>query len=270
MPRWIVLAAAALTLTRPAVAVLTNDALVTSQPIIAENWATGWGASDISGWDYVGSVNGASGVYLGNGWVISAGHVGAGNFSLGGVTYDAVAGSAVSITSAAGTADLVLFQISTAPALPSLDLRQSDPVTFSRFNSGSTVVMIGNGGGGKSWGANVVTDVDDIVSLSGYNSTSFSTNYGTTTLGNRSVTNSARAVTGDSGGAGFIFNASSGEWELAGVMAAVSSDGDTYLVQLNEYAAQIQGIIAAPVPEPTTLGLLALSFVLFGLRRKFS
>jgi hypothetical protein len=43
-------------------------------------------ASD-PGWSYVGQLNGASCVYLGNGWVLTAGHVGEGTVSLNGTAY---------------------------------------------------------------------------------------------------------------------------------------------------------------------------------------
>jgi len=46
-------------------------------------WTSGWGATGITGWDYVCQINGgASGVYLGYGWVLTAGHVGQGNITI--------------------------------------------------------------------------------------------------------------------------------------------------------------------------------------------
>ncbi|HVE16099.1 MAG TPA: hypothetical protein VNB29_05150, partial [Chthoniobacterales bacterium] len=98
----------------------------------------------VSGWDYVGSVNGASGVYLGdyNGsyWVLTAGHVGAGNFTLNGTTYLLVDGSAVSLTDGEGGAvDLTLFRIATDPGLSTLALSDSTPM------AGTSVTMIGYG-----------------------------------------------------------------------------------------------------------------------------
>jgi len=65
----------------------TNDTISSS----LSSWSSGWGAGNThDGWDYVGQVGGASdasGVYLGNGWVITAGHVGALDFTLGTNTY---------------------------------------------------------------------------------------------------------------------------------------------------------------------------------------
>lgn len=132
----------------PVRAVEMNGGYDTTAPTDSDiaNWNTGWGASDVTGWDYVGDVNGDSGVYLGNGWVLTAAHVGLGNFILDNNTYLAVAGSAQSISNASGTADLTLFQIETSPDLPSLTLSFNLPVSFSATYAGSSVVMLGYGG----------------------------------------------------------------------------------------------------------------------------
>jgi len=105
----------------------------TSAPTSSEipDWNSGWGASDVTGWDYVGTVNGASAVYLGNNWVITAAHVGAGTFSLGGTSYTVVSGSAQGVTKSNGdTVDLTLFQIMQGPNLPALSISstQSTPL----------------------------------------------------------------------------------------------------------------------------------------------
>lgn len=103
---------------------------------------TGTGAG--AGWNYVGYVNGASGVYLGqyNGgyWVITAAHVGASDFTLDSLTYNYVAGSAVQIRNPDNSpTDLIVFRISTPPpSLPNLAL--ADSTAFA-----DEVVMIGNG-----------------------------------------------------------------------------------------------------------------------------
>jgi hypothetical protein len=112
------------------------------------HWGTGWtqpstqptGYTYTTGWNYVGNVSGssggyASGVYLGNGWVITCAHIGAGNFSLNGTTYNYVANSTHTFTGTAtqkvvtgsGTTtisfvnpvDFVVFQVSPYPSLPS-------------------------------------------------------------------------------------------------------------------------------------------------------
>lgn len=72
--------------------------------------------SAVVGWDYVGTINGASGVYLGNGWVITASHVGASTFTLGATSYSPVANSAVRILNtdplfANWATDLVVYKV---------------------------------------------------------------------------------------------------------------------------------------------------------------
>jgi hypothetical protein len=103
---------------------------------------TGAGAGD--GWNYVGSVGGASGIYLGeyNGsyWVATAAHVGPGNFTLNASTYTYVGGSVIPITNPDNSpTDLIVFRITTPPpSLPNLVL--ADSTAFA-----DEVVMVGNG-----------------------------------------------------------------------------------------------------------------------------
>lgn len=242
---------------RPATAVMVNNTTYqTTEPTSASvsNWDTGWEQSGITGWDYIGTVGGASGVYLGNGWVITAAHVNlsSGTYTLNGVTYTIVAGSAVS----SGSADITMFQISSEPDLPALSISSSAPVSFS-----TQVVMVGYGGGAKSWGVNTVTSTNVQVTVSSYTTTDFATTYGTSTLQGwnpKTVTNTAEAVTGDSGGAAFTYNSSTGTWSLVGLMEANNANGDTYFIQLSSYYSFISSTLAT-VPEPSSLTLLSLA-----------
>jgi hypothetical protein len=231
------------------------------------NWTTGWGSSSVTGWDYVGTVNGASGVYLGNGWVITAGHVGGGTFSVGGNSYSMVSGSSQSISSGSNEADITLFQITESPDLPSLKIATIAPVPFSKTRAGSSVAMLGYGGGaGESWGLNTVTAINIPASVESFVTNDFETALGTTTLTNgSSVTNTAYLVGGDSGGGDFIFNSASQTWMLSGINEAVDDSNNSYMVQLNTYASQINAIIA--VPEPDSAGFLGLGAL--GLLCKF-
>ncbi|MDD5262026.1 MAG: trypsin-like serine protease [Methylacidiphilales bacterium] len=237
------------------------------------NWNTGWGSGGVTGWDYVGTVNGASGVYLGNNWVLTAGHVGSGTFVLGGTSYSVLAGSTHGIVNPDSTiADLTLFELSSAPSLPSLTIAGSAPTAFSATQSGSMVAMIGYGGGqGETWGLNTVTDVnlpiEVTVGSSTYSSTDFATEYGTITAGLASVTNDYVLVTGDSGGGDFIYNSASSSWMLSGINEAVDTNQNSYMVQLNAYASQIDSITG--VPEPSSLGLLGLGLGFLALVWRF-
>ena len=221
------------------------------------NWTTGWGSGGVTGWDYVGTVNGASGVYVGNGWVLTAGHVGGGTFSLGGNSYSMVPGSGQTISSGGNQVDLVLFQITQEPSLPSLKIATIAPVPFSKSHAGSSVAMLGYGGGqGESWGLNTVTAINMPANVESFASNDFETALGTTTTGTSSVTNNAFLVGGDSGGGDFVFNSTSQTWMLSGVNEAIDFSNNSFFVQLNTYATQINAIIA--VPEPASAGFFGL------------
>jgi hypothetical protein len=131
--------------------------------------------------------------------------------------------------------------------------------------------MIGYGGGSLSWGVDTVTANYVGVTVVGYSylSTDFKSAYGTTTIGTNSVTNDAYLIGGDSGGGDFIYNSSTGKWDLAGINEAVDpSDNDSYMVQVSAYASQIDSDLAA-VPEPNALLLILLVFPLLpALRRR--
>lgn len=206
------------------------------------------------GWANVGSVNGATGVYLGNYggdyWVATASHVGAGTFNVSGTNYSAVPGSAVTISNGAGgLTDLTLFRISADPHLSTLTLASSNPT------DGSVVTMIGNGlhesGSAVGWDVTTNSSGPDtwtqLPSTSGADVTGYflgssgkrwgdalyvgSTTY---TLGGSSqvgvvtefvpAVGSSQAATGDSGGAMFYYNGSS--WSLVGILSAVSTYND--------------------------------------------
>jgi hypothetical protein len=250
----------------PATAVLIDTSgTITFQTIEPTNsnisgWTSGWGSSGITGWDYVGVVNGGSGVYLGNDWVITAGHVGPGNFTLNGVTYNLVAGSATSITDSNGQADLSLFEISTAPSLPSLSITGTSTATGNP-SVGDPLAMIGFGGGhGETWGYNTIGTTGLLVSVDGYPyvSTDLSTTYGSSNL--------AQLTGGDSGGGDFTFNTTSSQWQLAGINEAIDGSGNSYFVQLSAYSSQINAIVA--VPEPYAWTLLVLGILVLGIGRK--
>lgn len=210
-------------------------------------------------WNYVGSISAASGVYLGdfggNNWVLTAGHVGLGDFTLGNTTYAAISGSAFGITNADGSpADLSLFRISGTPGLANLSIVSGAPA------NGSTVQMIGFGGG-KSWGTNTIFGYSE-YSLEGMPFGGM----GIVTLASGMGGNGGQGVPGDSGG-GMFYQTAGGTWALAGILSGVgdfmTSGGvdlgeGTVAVDLAAYSGQIASDInSVAIPEPSVYSVMA-------------
>lgn len=222
--------------------VIGSNSFNTVAPTSADiaGWNSGWAGSEDTGWNYVGTVGGASGVYLGDGWVLTAGHVPVGTFTLAGMHYSAVPGSTDTFTNSYGTADLSLFRIASSPNLPALTLATTTQV-------GDSVVMIGYGGGhGETWGVNSIAQVEVPVTPEGFSyvSLDFETDYSSS---------GGNLISGDSGGGDFYYDTSTNQWVLAGINEAIDDSGDSYMVELSDYASQINAV----VPEPSTWTLLA-------------
>lgn len=89
-------------------------------------------------WNNVGAFSDASGVYLGNGWMLTAYHVqllAPGNVLLGGQNYTWDGNPATRITNPSdGTpTDLQLFRLTTIPNLPALSLATSSPAVGTPY-----------------------------------------------------------------------------------------------------------------------------------------
>ena len=267
--------------------------------------ATGTGntsaPADDPGWANVGVLGIGTGVYLGNDWVLTAAHVGAGSIVLNGGTYAMLAGSGTTLSNngAAGksaTADLVMFRLaSTPPGLAGVT------IASATATSGAGVTMIGSGrdrgaftewsvdqgtspwtwtqvpSGGDAagyktiltramrWGTNTVTApalwIDD-----GFGDTFM---FGTTFNDLGAPSSEAQAAYGDSGGAVFRKNGSA--WELAGLMLTVGGysgqpdPGANAIYGNATYAADLsfyRSQIVTIVPEPS---FTAVAAVLVGL-----
>lgn len=219
------------------------------------------------GWENVGSVGGASGIYLGSFttgfWVLTANHVPAGTFGVAGGNYTMVADSSHRI----GSTDLSLFRIANDPLLPNLTLANATPA------SGSAVWMVGFGGGTKNWGTNTREG-------QGYSALGSSLTYSISTDFDP-VIGEAQGTVGDSGGALFFQAGSS--WVLGGVLSAVANAGGvdytiasniaTYRTQILDltgaaidnaegYPAATNGL--AVIPEPSTYAAILSGIILGG------
>jgi hypothetical protein len=260
------------------------------------------------GFNYVGQVNGSTGVYLGNNWVLTANHVGTGNFLLGGVTYNYDGTNSYQI----GGVDLRLFRLSSSPGLTPLKLATSTPAL------NQDVVMIGAGRSPNSttpttwyvdkdpvdwvwqtapftgfdaiydgwttnstkvvrWGTNVVEAIWSNQSYSSYGPmnmimTDFDAYWGATPF-------ESQAVFNDSGSGLFVEN--NGSWELAGTIVTVVNHKDqpngslsaifgnmTAAIDLSHYESEINTYMQTPVPEPAAYGFITAVTILFWVSRR--
>jgi len=229
------------------------------------------------GWSYVGQVNGLTATYLGNGWVLTANHVGTGDFELGGTTYPWIPGTEVRLrTNPTTLADLLVFAISPSPALAPLPIRTTPPPV------GEFLILIGCGrdrGGATSWDPNGAFPPPP-EELFGWDWAATQTKrWGTnevtalttgliagtvsfyTEFDDGEILPEAQAATGDSGGAAFSINGAA--TELAGILYAIGpTPGQppntalftnlTFIARLDFYYDELSQIIANPVPGPAS------------------
>jgi len=250
--------------------------------------------SDDPGWAAVGFRGIGTGIYVGDGWVLTAAHVGSGPITLSGTTYFAAAGTDVRLTNAGGSvADLLMYRLTAVPVgIAGVPIAAATPAL------GTAVTMIGAGRDRQpnltQWSVNQATSPWTWTEVaSGGNAAGYKANMGSRALrwGTNTIsgtgewiddgfgqmptvvttfdylpgTSEAQASYGDSGGA--VFAKSGTSWQLAGLMVAVDGYsgqpdpgsnavfGDvTYSVDLSPYRAQI----VALVPEPSALVLATL------------
>jgi hypothetical protein len=205
--------------------------------------ATRIAPADNPGWDNVVRISSASGVYLGDGWVLTANHVGTGpaRFS-DGRSIDVLSGTNVQLSNPTlpGKPDLRMFRLVEDAGLPTLDIETSRPP------AGSTVMMIGAGleraPGLAGWtvfgsSSGLVWNEASLVQANTFGFALLETSamaWGTNLVqtGAIAINGStagfgmsfdrpglaweAQAVTGDSGGG--VFYPVDGQWRLAGIM----------------------------------------------------
>lgn len=248
-----------------------------------------------AGFSYVGQVDGASGVYVGNGWVLTAAHVGfPTGFTLGGMSYGVTPGSDVELTNPNGTpTDLQLFHLTSSPAPTNLNIPANSPgvniliydIGFGAGRSGDltnfgtmshpewgfaetdpgtelwgtndTIAVDGNGNPDSNGSAIAYIQVNGDPGPIYAFFTQFYTGLADYNNGGNG-TGEAQIGGDDSGGGVFDSNGN-----LIGIMDGNASQipGDAILgdasayVDLAPYRQQIDDITG--LPEPTTIGLLA-------------
>jgi hypothetical protein len=274
-----------------AVVVALDNTTTYTQPPASDDFGF---ASVGTVWNSIGGFP-ASGVYLGDRWVISAFHNVTqdgssfvfGPVTFGGLTFAVDPSTATRLHTAPQTlADLAIFRLTAEPSVVSASLSGTTPT------ANSSVRMMGNGVDRESTETNWVvvngvwTEVPTAGTYTGYKLlTTRALRWGTNTVETGGVVNIATygttqsfrmdfdrvsgegmATTGDSGGGVFVKRA--GSWELAGIMLATAPEpgqpGDTVVYGNDIYAGNIAAyrdeIVAtmASVPEPAS-GLLMLT-----------
>jgi hypothetical protein len=224
--------------------------------------------SDDPGFANVGDRGGLTAVYLGNGWVLTASHVGVGPVIFGGVSYDPSPSSGYGFLTAPGeSADLLVFKLKADPPLIPLTIASATPAP------GAQVTMIGNGlnrgaattwngmsgwywatGAAIRWGTNLVGAAPLDVTIGNIVTRAFWTDF-TGSPPSQVTAFEAQAAPGDSGGAVFHKNGSS--WELAGIIFAISGSvgqpagtalyaNQTYAADLSFYRSAILSFTTKP------------------------
>jgi len=229
-------------------------------------------------WDNVVQMRSESGpigtgVYLGNRYVLTAGHVGPlTSVKVGLVDYLIDSSPAVAIE----TADMKLVRLASDPGLsgvrlninPSADVGASHLVGYGvgRASSsllGSNPVTWGDSSTAiKRWGTNFVDGTRSAEEVGGYTSdllrTQFNTNVGV---------NEAALTIYDSGSA--LFRQIGSEWYLVGIGAYVQNSGyslastqfnsiesdDNYFIRISSYVTAVDVIGGVSVPEPSSQSL---------------
>ena len=225
-----------------------------------------------------------TGVYLGNRYVLTAGHVGPlTSVKVGFVDYLLDSSPAVAV----GQADMKLVRLASDPGLSGVRLNTNPSGAagnsylvgygVGRSSSsllGSSPVTWGDSSTAiKRWGTNFVDGAIAGVQVAGYTSDLLRTQFNS-----NSGANEAALTIYDSGSA--LFRQIGSEWFLVGLGAYVQNSGyslastqfnsrdsdDSYFIRISSYSSAVDQIGAVAVPEPSSShyfvgGLLFLGFL---------
>ena len=210
---------------------LINDAF--------EKNSAGRSVAEFSYWHNVGTVGLGTGTYIGDGWVITAAHVGCFPFvTSAGTVWKPDYATYKVLHLAGGTyEDIAIFRLAGRPDLPAI------PLARTAFAAAEPAIIIGNGytqeqksealmlNGraigtlgfytrpvrAKFWGMAYSVDSNSqvIASRKGARTRVFATRF-------ERKPHAAQATDGDSGSPAFIYNPDAGRWELAGCITSVS------------------------------------------------
>lgn len=235
---------------------------------------------DFPYWEHVGMVGMGSGIYLGDGYVLTSAHVGCHPFrTSNGTAYRPEYRSWRVLTNPdGGASDLAVFRVSIPAGDTGLAKLGSLPIgETSRTDMAGPLVMIGTGhvekhipaahtGPSVTLGYEIVAhrekrlginSLDKVIEKpvatpGGYRTRCFASNFDP-------KHGEAQATAGDSGGASFAYNSKHGRWELVGCIIAASQLQDyvpfgarTYLGDIGSYRDQLPAVAAdTESPAPT-------------------
>jgi len=245
----------------------------------------------------VGQFSGASAVAIAPNYILTVNHSGGGVGStaiLGGISYTVTQSVPI------GNADLQVDQIANSATLLPANLTQYTPIYTNTNEVGQQVIIGGFGDGAgaaiysgsevvgyqwdgvhgvERWGANTVMSIEGGVQAQylPYSSVALESYFYPQTSPNW-IAHEGAVADGDSGGGWFIFDSISGQYEVVGINAYVSTGGasyfaptpdENYAIQVAYYADSIDAAIGiSAAPEPAGLSLMALSAVGLLLRRR--
>ena len=236
-----------------------------------------------------GSTIRGSGIYLGNGWMLTADHLGAFNS----ITFDGVTNyawnGATPVT--LGTSDMKLFRLASLPSVPAVPVYSGTGELFSPATlvgwgvgrNGSSPINTNSVGWGddttsaKRWGLNTPLAFANLNDGS-HSYEAIRTVLGSSTGSPAGLGESEAAATMYDSGSG-LFREIGGTWYLIGLTTGVEAGGTSvfgndqtadpnghfnYFVRVSNYQSSIMAII----PEPGTTWLAGIGIIFLWRRRR--